>query len=281
MALMTVFSSTQAVFRASITQADVLGSGRSVLGLMKGDFESLTPSSGFSNGTVNFCVVTNQWQYLSNAAPLVQSLAGSSYLRTNVLEHFFILTRQNTTWTGTGYFVDTASTNYVNPLYRFTMSTNVQAASPAILYTNFLSAIAYPISLGATNLSHLADGVVHLTVRPYDVNGRWMTNFHTIYPSGTNSSVNFSNANQNTWFSGPELGEVSFYMYSNTLPAAVQVELGMLEDHAIQRAESLFDQPAMVPPVWPRSNYLAQQSGKVHMFRQRIPIRNVDPSAYQ
>ena len=67
-------------------------------------------------------------------------------------------------------------------------------------------------------------------------------------------------------------------MYSNTLPAAVEVELGVLEDRSIQRAESLPDGAAV---SWARSNYLAQQAGKVHLFRQRFPIRNVDPSAYQ
>ncbi len=66
-------------------------------------------------------------------------------------------------------------------------------------------------------------------------------------------------------------------MFSNALPAAVEVNLGILEDRTIQRAESLLD----VSPVWARSNYLAQQAGKVHLFRQRFPIRNVDPSVYQ
>ena len=47
---------------------------------------------------------------------------------------------------------------------------------------------------------------------------------------------------------------------------------------SIQRAESLPDGAAV---SWARSNYLAQQAGKVHLFRQRFPIRNVDPSAYQ
>jgi hypothetical protein len=75
----------------------------------------------------------------------------------------------------------------------------------------------------------------------------------------------------------PTLGEVGFYMFSNTLPASVEIQLGLLEDHTLQRAQALPD----AAPVWARSNYLAQQAGKVHLFRQRIPIRNVDPSAYQ
>jgi hypothetical protein len=280
LALMAVFNSTQAVFRASLTQTDVLEGGRSVMGMLKSDLESMTPSFGQSNlvtGAVNFCVITNYWQYQSGSAPLVQSLTGSGYQRTNVLENFFILTRQNTTWTGVGYFVDTTSTNFLNPLYRFSMSTNVMAAGgSAALYTNFLSAIAVlPITNNTPNLSHLVDGVVHLTVHAYSPNGDWITNSYGVkFYSG----LPVTNYNDNVWTIQPlplTLGnEVSLCMFSNTLPASVEINLGVLEDRAIQRAESIGD-----PTV--RSNYLAQQAGKVHVFRQRFPIRNVDPSAYQ
>ncbi len=104
LALMSVFNSTQAAFRASLTQTDVLEGGRSAMGLIKADLESMAPSFGqsnlmanggyynlmVSNAAVNFCVITNQYQYSSNAAPLVQSLVGSinpNTQRTNVLEN--------------------------------------------------------------------------------------------------------------------------------------------------------------------------------------------------
>jgi hypothetical protein len=298
LALMSVFNATQIAFRAGITQTDVMEGGRGVMGLMKTDFESMAPSFGpssvDSNGNfytfipnpspVNFTVNTNFWQYQSNAPALVQTLIGSTgSQRTNVLDYFFILSRQNTTWTGVGYFVDTASTNYFNPLYRFSISTNMMARNarniPAVLYANFLSSIAaQPIPSNPTNLSHLMDGVMHLTVHASDPNGRRMTNFITTYILG---GTNNYTTNRNVWFSLPALGEVGFNMYSNTLPAAVEVEVGVLEDRAIQRAESLFDDPKATPAIWTRSNYLAQQAGKVHLFRQRFPIRNVDPTAYQ
>ncbi len=47
-------------------------------------------------------------------------------------------------------------------------------------------------------MSHLVDGVVNLTVHPYDINGRWMTNFFTFY---TNGAVGYTTTNRNTWFS--------------------------------------------------------------------------------
>jgi type II secretory pathway component PulJ len=271
LALMAVFSSTQAAFRASITQTDVLEGGRAAMGMLKSDLESMTPSLGVSNGAngaVNFCVITNQYQYQSNSAPLVQSLTGSGSQRTNVLQKFFILTRQNTTWTGTGYIVDTTATNYFNPLYRFTATANVSARNmPWGLYTNFLANTVLPVSATNANLSHLMDGVVHLTVRAYDPNGYWMTN-----------TSNFVGGrfvtNQNVRFIPPVLGEVGFYMFSNTLPASVEIQLGLLEDRTLQRAES-------IPVANVRSSYLAQHAGQVHLFRQRFPIHNVDPSAYQ
>ena len=263
LALMAVFNSTQSAFRASITQTDVLEGGRAAMGLMKSDLESMSPSFGVSNSAVNFSTVV----VTGTNTPLVQSLAGSGYLRTNVLEEFFILTRQNTTWTGVGYLVDLTSTNYLNPLYRFSISTNV-AADPRVLFNIFLTNLpAYTgVSISPANpsMSHLMDGVVHLTVRAYDRNGLWMTNG---YPFG------YANIARNVWFSGPAWGEVGFYMYSNTLPASVEIQLGMLEDRTLQRAQSISGLT--------QSNYLAQHAGQVHLFRQRIPIRNVDPSAYQ
>jgi hypothetical protein len=281
-ALMAVFNSTQTAFRASLTQTDVMEGGRSVMGLIKTDLESLTPSFGNSNGVarvgfyyvtnapVNFCVVTNQYQYRSNSLPLLQSLTGSSSNRMNVLQKFFFITRQNSTWTGVGYVVDTTSSNYFNPLYRYSLTTNLSAPGmPWGLYSNFLANSTLPVSPTNASLSHLQDGVVHLTVRAYDPNGYWMTN--TVY-----GGRRFTN--RNVWFPAPPgWGEITCYMFSNTVPASVSLELGMLEDRAIQRALSLPD----IAPAWTRSNYLAQQSGKVHLFRQRIPIRNVDPSAYR
>jgi len=271
LALMAVFNSTQRAFRASITQTDILEGGRATMDLITSDLRAMSPSAGVSNYLangnsavanilnglvpVNFFVSTN-----FNYQPLVQSLVASGQQRTNVLEDFFILSRNNRTWTGTGYVVDTTSTNYLNPLYRFSMSTNVQAASPASLFTNFLNS-----PLTGPGWSHLMDGVVHLTVRAYDTNGVWMTNG---YVNPLNAMI------RNVVFQPSTLGEVGFYMMSNTLPVSVEVQLGALEDRTLQRAESFGNSLT-------RSNYLAGQSGQLHIFRQRVSISNVDPTAYQ
>ncbi len=113
------------------------------------------------------------------------------------------------------------------------------------------------------------DGVVDLRVRAFDPNGLWMTNTVEVYGGQYVT-------NQNVWFSAPVWGEVGFYMFSNTVPASVEINLGVLEDRTIQRAESLPGLPSLA-----QSNYLAGRVGQVHVFRQRVWIRNADPSAYQ
>jgi phospholipase/lecithinase/hemolysin len=58
--------------------------------------------------------------------------------------------------------------------------------------------------------------------------------------------------------------------------------MAVLEDRALSRAASFGLNPG---PSFNSnlnySNYLAQQAGKLHLFRQRVTIPNVDPNAYQ
>lgn len=252
LALMAVFNFTQTAFRKGVTQVDVLESGRATIDLLAADLRNLAPSRGATNGAVNFYACTN------GSAPLVQSLVGGSQPRVNVLEKFFILSRNNVNgqdiWTGTGYVVDTGSTTEIYPLYRFSASTNAGAAGPAVLFNDFMNT---PIA----GMSHLMDGVVDLTVRAFDPNGAWMT------AGSTNA--------QNVTFLPVTLGVGGFFMYSNTLPASVEIEMGVLEDRTLQRAGSLSASSTA------QASYLQRQAGAVHIFRQRVSIPNVDPSAYQ
>ena len=296
LALMTVFNSTQNAFRASLTQTDILESGRNAMDLIAGDLAQMTPSYGnFTNGfgpsigneklnaPVNFYANLNYYPSAFNYESLVQSLPGTSTLRTNVLENFFILSRQNVngspSWVGTGYVVDPASSP-TNALYRFTIVTNVINGNPLTLFVNFASALNNeavqnknnPFT-NTANWSHLMDGVVDLTVRAYDPNGLEMTN---TYEHNYMGSINNTFTNQNTFFIPPgptPPNVIGFYMFSNTVPASVEVELGVLEDSTLQRAQGLTGIA--------QTNYLAAHAGQVHLFRQRVWIRDVDPTAYQ
>jgi hypothetical protein len=222
----------------------------------------MTPSGENNTNAANFYAsVTN---YASPPSPLYQSLIGSSEQRTNVLENFFILSRGNQngvpTWFGVGYAVTTnAPPGSLYSLYRFATNHPVASIDPAQIFINDFGNFLTNISGG----SHLMDGVVYLTARAYDTNGVWM-NY-----SYTNSSGFITNSLSS------QFGESGFEMFNHTLPATVEIEMGVLEDRTLQRAESLGASFSV------QTNYLAQQAGKVHIFRQRVSIPNVDPAGYQ
>jgi type II secretory pathway pseudopilin PulG len=257
-ALMTVFNSTQAAFRASVTQTDVLESGRAAMDLITDDLRALTPSQGFFTngagdfGPVNFYAGTNN--YFN--PPLIQPLVASTGSRTNVQQDIFILSQVNLngvpTWTGTGYAVCLSPSN-IYSLYRFSTNRPVAQNSSAsnLFFGDFKNFRSYPNS---GSYSHLLDGVVGFRVQTFDANGGLiLTNWTTIRTNAAPPSIVF---------------------YSNALPASVEIEMATIEDRTLQRAESRLFGPA-------RDQYLQDQAGKVHVFRQRVAIPNVDPSVYQ
>jgi prepilin-type N-terminal cleavage/methylation domain-containing protein len=272
LALTAVFNSTQKAFRASVTQTDVLEGSRAAVDLIASDLRGMVPSYGVSNSLtqspyppVNFFVVANgQTSY----EPLPQNLPGGSVQRTNLLSTFFVLGRVNTKWTGVGYAVDATNNSTLYSLYRFYAETNVNN-SPWLLYNLFADQIA---KSQWTNMSHVIDGVVQLTVRAYDPNGRWI-NGNLSFPIYTNAL--------NTLYFPPAYGEAQIFMYSNTVPASVELDLGVMEDATLARAESLSVPgkfPWQAPAQW---QFLQDQSGRVHLFRQRVTIPNLDQTAYQ
>jgi prepilin-type N-terminal cleavage/methylation domain-containing protein len=291
-ALMSVFSSTQTAFRASITQTDVLEGSRAAMDLLTSDLRQMAPSGGYNatlplekmspfplpvnnpanppSAALNFWV-SNPW------VTVLQSLVGvanGQTVRTNLVQSIFIMTYQNQLWRGIGYFVDTNSNAHIDPLYRYDSSLQIARGmlparpSPLQIFTNFCFIVASTSDLdNGTNAIHLLDGVVHFNVRACDTNGVWLTNGFTlgqpiVVPRNTTVYASLD-------------GETSLFMCSNTLPAAVEIQMGVLEDRTLQRA-STFPAGSVL-----QSNYLAQQAGKVHLFRQRVTIPNVDFTAYQ
>jgi type II secretory pathway pseudopilin PulG len=259
-ALMAVFNSTQSAFRASVTQSDVLEGGRATMDLLGQDLrQAASAGVNQTNSVPNFYVVT------SPNAPLVQPLIPDGQPRTNVLEEFFFLTRQNQTWTGIGYFVATNTPGSAllgwpsgdsGSLYRFEEPLPV-AQNPRQLFNDFQKLInGYNTN---NNCGKLLDGAIGFKIRMFNTNGFWLT-------STVNSNL--------LVFPDFRAGEYGYQCYSNVLPVTVEIEMATLEDRVLQRAASILD------PLT-RSNYLSQQAGKVHIFRQRVSIPNVDPSAYQ
>lgn len=284
LALMDVFSTTQRAFRASMTQSDVLEGSRAAMELIATDLRGMTPSGGTNDiygiGPVNFfsCCETNfnSWNPSYNYNPLEQSLPGSTTGRYNQLNYFFVLGRQNTQWTGTGYVVNGASVvngvsaNPLFPLYRFYAVTNI-TQSPRTLFDLFRTTMNNAVINGNwSGLSHVMDGVVHLVVRPYDANGIWLTNgYSSVMPRPFNVQL----------IPGYN-GEEAFYFLSNAIPASVGLELGVVEDRTLARAESLPNNLPLAPPNDRQTLYLQNQAGAVHVFHQQVTLPNVDRSAY-
>jgi prepilin-type N-terminal cleavage/methylation domain-containing protein len=277
-ALMAVFGGIQRAFRASLTQTDTLEGGRAVMDLIANDLETMTPanwqtnvSSGFviNYVPVNFYVHEQTFGMPYPPTPLLQPLLSSpsGSIRTNILENIFILSKGNIngvpSWIGNGYSVNTnLADGTLYPLYRFYMTTNAAsgASGQQTMFFQF-AALQYTNS---GEWSHLMDGVVNLTARVYDTNGLWMTNG---YANPQVSHVRF------VQFQPDLYGITDCTFYSNALPASVQIEMGTLEDRALQHAEALGGGN--------QSNYLSNAIGQVHVFRQRVWIRNLDPTAYQ
>jgi len=258
--LIAMFNQVQKAFRAGMAQTDQLEGGRMINDQFVRDLQQMTPT--FQTNGINF------YTQIPNYPLLLQTLPASSYPRTNILENLFFMSRYNQTWSGIGYFVRTnpsvfGNMNSVGTLYRF--ETNVPRSQIAgtnayLPYATYLNA-TYPL-----NISKILDGVVDFRIRSFDPNGFVLTN-------GTQSiQSNFFVTISNSFNIAP--GEVEFSAYSNNIvPAYVEVQIGVLEPAVLKRYKSIPD-----PTV--RSNFLAAHAGNVQLFRQRIAIRNADPSAY-
>ena len=258
--LMAMFNQTQRAFQSSMAQTDVLESGRAVMDLLARELEQISPSN-LSTG-INFY----SW-YIPRtpvpARPLTQELPGeppnSATRRTNVLQEFFFLTRSNQYWSGIGYLVGTPALG-AGTLYRF--DTYAHNSRPDLI-ANFSQSFQ---AASLSNLHRVAEGIVHLRLRAFAANGG------LIAPIG--AFTNVINATSR-WDLVKVKGEIQYSFWSNAVPAYLEVELGILESKVLERFRSMENSPDVARA------FLEKQAGRVHLFRQRVPVRNVDPSVYQ
>jgi len=249
--LVAMFGQTQRAFRAGLAQTDFLESGRLVTEMLGQELVQLAPSR--QSGVANFYAeIPPPFLY----QPLLQTLPGGQR-RTNVLMNLFFLTYENRRWHAVGYRVGTPEAGG-GVLYRYS-ATNL---APELLRGQLLRFVQTP----GTNLNRVADGVVHFRVRAFDTNGVWITR---------DLPNNFNTHKSDIRLSSLIPGEVGLYVFkSNAVPAAVEIELGVVERRTWERAAS-------IPEATARRQFLEQQAGRTHLFRQRWTIPSVDASAYQ
>ena len=293
--LMAMFNQTQRAFRLGMSQTDVLQSGRMATELITREIGQTTPSYlDWTNGIPvaqqpNYFWLLGAPNFCSQAINVgYQSLPGSAAFRTNIMDDVFFLVRENQTWTGIGYFVRTnraddpdlpGGVGPAGTLYRFETNDTVAQfhANPGGLFAGFNFARGW-LSPPATNgVSKVLDGVVHFRIRPFDASG-WMLPYNPLYftnvynlPAFASSNLFFDLHNQ---YYIPGSGETGAYVFfSNAVPAAVEMELGVLE-------QQVYAQYRSIPILSAQQAFLTNQAPHVHLFRQHIPIRTVDPTAY-
>jgi len=287
--LLAMFNQTQRAFRTSMTQSDVLEAGRATMDLIGRELTQMGPSQAPD------MFINNAWYRATNffsegnaffANPLLQTLPGmaTNILRTNSIQRLFFISRLNQDWLGTGYEVLPDDNNgIVGTLYRF-YRTNTPRSGLISLSGNFIAATRNALlntSAGqpVTNLSRIADGIVHFRVQAYAQNGFLIvtnsaraTNAFAVVPNGPQPY--YTNAWNTIACATPfNRAQTATYFMSNAIPAYVDIELGILEPQILQRYRS-------IPIAAVQRQYLADHVAQVHLFRQRVAIPNVDTTAY-
>ena len=275
--LLAMFTQTQRAFRASLTQTDVLESGRIFTDMMGREISQVVPSDRPFTTNLFAALSTNFPQ------PLLQGLpgttgggAGTQDQRTNVIQDIFFLSQNNQNWIGIGYQV---VPDYKNAgtgiLYRFETNHNNYTA------TNISGEFLRFLNSSSTGKTRISDGVVHLRLRAFATNGYPIV-WDGIRTNGmfrTNSYNTGSLRLGNVIAIDPLIGvfdQTDYYFISNAVPAYVELEVGILEQHIFERFKAIGNANSIA-----QRNYLSNHVAQVHLFRQRIPIRAVDFSAYQ
>ena len=296
--LYAMFSQVQRAFRQSMGQVDLLEAGRAVTEMLPRELEQVVPAGHPYPYGVNFCV------QLPPGTPLTMPLPGSSLLRTNLLQDCFLLRRDNQTWEGIGYCVRTNDAEgrlwlaesgpgqmSVGSLYRFYARTNFLGprglpSDPSILYRDFQAACVSGSAASRNISNRICDGVIHFYFRTFAPNS------FPIFSDGvrTNAFYRADGGLSYPWVYGEIVGAwtdgnfrypdnlAGCYFLSNALPAYVEMELGILDQRAWKRFNAIGAPAAQLAYLRDPENLI---SGRLQLFRQRIPIRNVDPSAYQ
>ena len=269
--LYQMFNQTQKALRGSMTQVDVLESGRVALQMISEELEQLQPS--------DLLGATNFYAALTPVVPRVQlDLDETRLLRTNVLQEVFFVSARTNQWVGTGYRVIGAQDG-VGTLYRFSISTNYRFLTPHYLSgAYFRASVTNPITgLLSTNFQRIADRIIHFRLTSYDPNGRMLgydiPNFYPPYrihqQGGRNLTSRFSETNTANVLLRREVAQQTGAIFlEDAVPAYLDLELGVLEPETLAQYNSIREAATDTA-----EDFLRRHANKVHLFRHRIPIR--------
>ena len=270
--LLAMFYQVQRAFRAGTAQADILEGGRATMGLLVRDLQDMAPSN-FQFDTN--CIVERS-QYSPFVSPTSTQQLPSGNPRNNHLHDIVLLSRVNDDWVAVAYRIG-SSPNGVGSLYRLVAQTN-SATLPDVQSNNLNNLFSFARRASPdldTNLFHrVIDGVVSLTITPYDTNGAPYVQNIPNPPNVSGATDLYGNTNDNLHVvqnADPSLRYFAFR--SNALPAYLDIELAVLEPSALTKFRAREEIGAAQA-----AEYLARQIGRTHVFRQRVAIR---PAATQ
>ncbi|MFN0068217.1 MAG: type II secretion system protein J [Limisphaerales bacterium] len=306
--LYAVFDQTQKALRGSIQQVDVFEGARAAVDLLREDVEQVAVGGQPHRANLYSGI-------MSNLPPVpVADLSGGPLMTLSAGE-LYLLHRANNGWRGVGWWLDfdtnTVAGVRVGTLMRYTSTgTNVNLpakrfgsrppdddwrvwkhALPADRYfalqpdnqgLNVLNLhnSRYPLVWpDRTNLAFSAPvlgNVVHFRITAYDDAGVAITE-QTIPPRGREDvRTPYRDLPRREFLEQFEVshtryGEMSYRFTGGVLPAYVEVELGLVEPQVAERLRG-FTTPEGA------GRYLSQNAGRIHLFRQRIPLANAPKS---
>jgi len=281
--LYSVFNQTQRALISNNAQVDVLENGRTTLDLVGREIEQAVAwGRRESNVFLPHLWTRIDYRNPDNQRPYTQTLNDGT-VRTNLLQECFFLSRSNNWWIGNGFFIATPTngsylgTNEVRQSGVGTLYHFVSPSSPPTIRLTpaLLLGLTNAFQQGRTNALQsfpVAEGITHFRLRPYDSWGRLMSNNVTrvlsngFYLSHFNSNI----VAQVDPDSGEDAIEYRWFFLSNSLPAYLELELGVVKPYVLQRMRS-------IPSPAAQRAYLTNQAGAVSLFHKMIPLRNAQP----
>ena len=250
--LLAMFQQTQRALHVAHTQTDLFENARGAIQLIARDFSEMAAYGDTNVYNALFAAVASPVGTLSLPSaqpplPAVQQLE---------LDEVYWLTHVNDEWQGLGYYVGDDPVRHnnvgVGTLYRFSLATN-RTAVPSLL--NYFS---NPNVLPAITNHRVSDGVVHFAVQAVYV---------TLPPPPNNTPDKQQFVRAPTLI--PNFPNFRFPLdESNTLPAYVDIELGVMEPATLKQFQSLTGNVVIA------QQFLREHEGRIHFFRERVPIRN-------
>jgi hypothetical protein len=298
--LYSVFDQTQRALRSSVQQVDIFESARAATALIREDVSQYRPAG--VPWRAGLAVIVS-----SNLPPVPLADLSGDFQGWLSSQEIYGVHRVGGEWRGVGYWLDfdtnTLDTVRIATLMRFQQSLpERQFAAPHSgegrrhLFPMPFDRLGGELTPGQdglnpfipydpsefnnwsqvrTNIAYssaVIPGIVHFRVLAYDQNGVVL---RTPLPRSprpgeppTRPDPAFTSRFE---MAHTQFGEMQYRFTGEVLPAQLELELGLVEPATAERLRS-FTTPEGA------ARYLRENAGKVHFFRQRIPLANAPRS---